>query len=280
MRGPRVSKRYASVCGRIVPIEQARVGVLDRGLLYGDGLFETIRVRAGQCARLERHLERLHAGAGTLRFGNVLDGFDFHSMIRSVLDANRLVDARVRLAVTRGESAGAGRIGGSDGPPTIIITSDPLVPDPPEPADVIIATIRRDESSPLARIKSLNYLPSILGRIEAEDAGADDAILLNTSGMISDGTVGNVFLVKGDSLVTPSLDQGPLPGTVRAELIELAPKLGLQMAERTVSPDELAEADEVFFTNAIQLVRSVRSVGGSAVGIGRIVAERVREALE
>ncbi len=275
-----MSKRYASVCGRIMPAEEARVSILDRGMLYGDGLFETIRARNGICVRLERHLERLHAGADVLRFGDRLDGIDFDSMIRAVLHANGLADARVRLTVTRGESAGAGRIGMSGGlPPTIIVTADPLTLEPPEPADVIISTIRRDESSPLSRIKSLNYLPSILARIEAEEAGADDAILLNSRGMVSDGTVGNIFLVKGDSLITPSLDQGPLPGTVRAAITELAPQLGLQVTEKAVHPDELSEAGEVFFTNAIQLVRPVRSVGGRVVRVGHAVAERVREAL-
>lgn len=279
MRGPQVSKRYASVCGRIVPVEEARVSILDRGMLYGDGLFETIRVRGGECVRLERHMERLRAGAEVLRFGDALDGLDFAAMIRSVLDANGLADARVRLTVTRGESAGAGRIGRSDGPPTVTITADPLTLGPPEPADVIVATIRRDESSPLSRIKSLNYLPSILARIEAEEAGADDAVLLNSRGMVSDGTVGNVFVVMGGCLIAPSLDQGPLPGTVRAAVIELAPQLGLQVIQRAVSLDELAEAGEVFFTNAIQLVRPVGSVGGRAVGVGHAIAERVREAL-
>jgi len=264
---------FAYVCGDIVPIEEAKISISDRGLLYGDGLFETIRVINSQCVRFSRHMDRLHAGSHILGFGDSLNKIDFEAAIASILDANNLADARVRLTVTRGASAGPGRLGSSSEKATIIITADPLAQTAPEPARIIISSIRRDENSPLSRVKSLNYLPSILARIEAEQSGVDDAILLNNRGGVSDGVVGNVFMVKGKKLMTPPLDEGPLPGTVRAAIIHLAPELGLEAVETAIDPIQLHDADELFFTNAIQLVRPICELSGKKVGTGRFASE-------
>ena len=265
-----MSERFAFINGGIVPLETACVSILDRGLMYGDGLFETIRVVGGKAVRLERHLARLHAGAHILRFGESLRGIDFASAVASVCEANGLTDARVRLTVTRGLAEGPGRLLPSGATsPTVAVTADPLPAANLDPARVVISSIRRDEKSPLCGVKSLNYLPGILARAEAADAGADDAILLNTQGNVAETTIGNIFLVKGRELITPSLDQGPLPGTVREAVLALAPDLGLNVIEAPLSPDELLEVDELFLTNAIQLARPIGQVGGTAVGNGK-----------
>ena len=275
-----MTKRLAYVNGRILPLEDAAVSIADRGFLYGDGLFETIRVRSGKCVRLDQHLARLRTGARVLEIEGIPDKTDLERAVAALLDANALANARVRLTISRGLSAGPGILSGTAGPPTVVITADDLPTAEPEPARAIISSIRRDELSPLSSIKSLNYLPGILAIREAQAAGADDAILLNTAGMVAEGTVGNLFLVNGSTLVTPALDQGVLPGTVRAAVIELAPGLGLEVEERAVEPDELASADEVFFTNAIQLVRPVRKLNGAALGTGTYpVCQRMRQAL-
>lgn len=261
-----MSERMAYVSGRVVPLDEARVSVLDRGLLYGDGLFETIRVSGGRCIRLDRHLERLRSGSELLRLDAAPTDAEAREIIDSVLEANGLRDARIRLTLTRGESTGPGRLGADHSDlPTVIVTADPLPASRPMPADVVISSVRRDETSPLSSAKTLNYLPSILARMEAEEAGADDAILLNSRGMVSDGVTGNVFLVRDARLATPSPAQGPLPGTARAALIEIAPSIGLEVVETEIDPRELTLADEVFFTNAVQLVRPIRSVSGEAV---------------
>ena len=275
-----MSEPLAYVNGRIVPLSQACVGVMDRGLLYGDGLFETIRVRGGKCVRLDKHLERLCSGARALGFDEAVRGIDPAGAIAALLDATGLADARVRLTVTRGESEGAGlgaRIGGG---PTVVITAQPLPDSPPTPARVIISSVRRDEASPLSSVKSLNYLPGVLAMNEAIAAGADDALLLNTQGNVAEGAAGNLFLVLGDRLITPGLDQGPLPGTVRAALIELAPRLGLEVIETAVRPGDLPLADELFLTNAIQLARPIVQFAGQPVGNGsRRVCEGCRSRL-
>ncbi len=275
-----MSERFACVNGGIVRLAEAVVSIADRGFLYGDGLFETIRVRNGKCVRLDRHLARLAAGARVLEIEGIPDKTNLERAVAAVLDANRMQDARVRLTVTRGVSTGPGLSAGMAGPPTIVITASDLPSAEPEPARVIVSSIRRDEFSPLSSIKSLNYLPGILALREARRAGADDAILLNTAGNVAEGTVGNLFLVKDERLITPSLDQGVLPGTVRAVVIERAPGLGLQVEERAVEPEEVVRADEVFFTSAIQLVRAVRELDCGRIGEGEYpIAGRMRRAL-
>jgi len=275
-----MSDRLVYLNGSILPADEAKVSVFDRGLLYGDGLFETIRIQGGTCLRLEKHLARLVAGAGMLGFGDTLDGLDLAGAIGETVEANGLADARVRLTVTRGPISGPGRLAPEPAEPTVIITADPLPTHPPRPARVIISSIRRDEQNPLSSVKSLNYLPGVLAAIEARRAGADDAILLNTQGLVAEGTVDNLFLVTGGALVTPSLDQGPLPGTVRAAVIELAPRLGLEVVERAVEMKELAGTEELFFTNAIQLVRPIREIAGAIIGSGDYpISRRIRQAL-
>lgn len=275
-----MSVRFACLNGRILPLAEARVSVVDRGLLYGDGLFETIRVVGGACIGLARHVARLHSGARTLGFPQPLCVGELAGVISLLLDANGLADARARLTLTRGVSSGPGRLAPSGGAePTMIITTDPLPKHVPEPARVVVSSIRRDEMSPLCSVKSTSYLPGILARIDAERAGADDALLLNTRGKVAEGTVANLFLVRGRTLVTPSLDQGVLPGTARAAVIELAPGLGLEAVEAEVDPGELIEADELFFTNAIQLTRQIRGINGTDLSGGHEVAAQVREAL-
>ena len=263
-----MSTRFAYLNGNIVPVEEAAVSIFDRGLMYGDGLFETIRMQNGRCVRLSSHLERLRIGAQTLMFADAIPSIDFANAIAALCEANQLTDARIRLTITRGKSKPGKLWPISQSEPTVIITAD-LLPSPSlEPARVIISSIRRDETNPLCAVKSLNYLPGILARIEAEQAGADDAILLNTQGNIAEGTIGNIFLIGGNRLITPSLDQGVLPGTVRAALLTIASELGLSAVECPVTLQDIINADELFFTNAIQLVRPISAVDGNPIGIG------------
>ncbi|MDH7601560.1 MAG: aminotransferase class IV [Armatimonadota bacterium] len=276
-----MQERFAYVNGRVVPLREAQVNAADRGLLYGDGLFETIRVINRKCIRLDKHFTRLESGASILGIDGIPDNRTLADAILSVVDANNLADARVRLTITRGISSGPGLLGHCLGSPTVVITANELQHSEPQPAQVIISRLtRRDEHSPLSSVKSLNYLPNILALREAQEAGADDAILLNTQGNAAEATVGNIFLVFGSTLVTPSLDQGVLPGTVRGTVIELATSLGLEVVERAIRREELARADELFYTNAIQLVRSISAVDGRKIGGCEYpVAQTIREAL-
>ncbi len=261
--------RFAYVNGSIVPVGQAQVSIADRGVLYGDGLYETIRVRNGKCVRFGRHIERLLHGVSVLDLGESIRHVDFARTIDELLDADGMADARVRITITRGAGAGPGRMeAASRGEPTVIVTAD-VLPEPRlEPTRVIISSLRRDEASPLVAVKTLNCLPSVVARMEAEKAGADDAIFLNTQGNVAEGTTANVFLRVGDRLLTPSLDQGCLPGTVRAAVLEMARELGFEPDESVIEPAMLRDADEAFFTSAIRLIRPICEVGADRVGQG------------
>jgi branched-chain amino acid aminotransferase len=256
--------------GDILPQDKAGLNVFDRGLLYGDGLYETIRVRNGRCLRFDSHAARMADGAAVLAIP--LDIARLESAIDSLLQANHLSDARVRATLTRGAAP--------IGDPTLIITAVPLPHHGLDPTAVITSSYRRDETSPLTRVKSLNCLASVMAGFEAHARGADDAVLLNTRGNLAEATTANVFVVKGRRLMTPALDQGCLPGTVRAEVLALAPELGLDPIECEIGVDGLRSADEVFLTSAIRLARPIVELDGKVVGSGRHeVCARVREAL-
>lgn len=264
---------FAYVNGRIVPEAEALVGVRDRGIMYGDGVYETIRVRNGRCLRIDRHFRRLLDGLNTLRIADPLQEAGLENAVGELLEANGLKDARVRVTITRGGSIEANE-------PTITATATPLSDEQPHKIRAVISSYRRDDTSPLSRIKSLNCLASVMAGFEAQQAGAEDAILLNSRARVAEATFANVFVVAGRRLLTPSCDQGCLPGTVRAAVLDMASELGLEAQETEMTPEQLLAADEVFLTSAIRLARPVVQVDGKVIGGGtHRVASLVREAL-
>ncbi|WP_439815845.1 aminotransferase class IV [Zavarzinia sp. CC-PAN008] len=238
--------------GMLVAAEAARIDPADRGFTLGDGLFETIRVEAGHPRHLARHLDRLRAGCAVLRL--TLPKVDLGAAITGVLAANGLVEAAVRLTVSRGVAA-RGVLPQGSAPPTILLTAGPL-PGPLPPAHLVTAQgVRRNEHSPLSRIKSLNYLDSVLARLEAAERAADDVLMLSTGGFVAEASAANLFAVVDGRLVTPPVDDGALPGTRRALLLERG------AVEQRLLPADLAQAQEVFVANALTL-RAVASLDG------------------
>jgi branched-subunit amino acid aminotransferase/4-amino-4-deoxychorismate lyase len=266
-----MADQFVHINGAIRPMGEAAVSVFDRGLLYGDGLYETIRVRNRWCIRFDLHMTRLANGLAALDIR--IPEIDFQTAIFDLLTANSLSDARVRLTITRGESPDAGN-------PTTVITAVPLSPHGLDPTKAIIISHRRDETSPLTGVKTINCLASVMSVIEARNKGADDAVLLNTSGNAAEATTANLFAVSGRRLLTPSLDQGCLPGTVRAAVLDLAPGLGLDAVEACIHPNDLGAADELFLTSAIRLARPIVELDGNTIGDGTYdICARIRESL-
>ncbi|HEY1855698.1 aminotransferase class IV [Acidocella sp.] len=250
--------------GALVAAEAARIDPADRGLLLGDGLFETLRVAAGVPRHAMRHLARLQAGALLLRL-DLPDADVLHDALAAVVTAHRLADGVLRLTVTRGAGP-RGVLPVRPQRPTVLVTAA-LLPPPAAPADVIIARgITRDENSPLSRIKSLNYLPSILARIEAEERGATEALLLNQAGLVAESSAATVFVHRAGAWLTPRLDDGALPGIRRAVLLEA----GL-VREAALPVAWLLEAEALCLGNALSL-RPVRSIDGQAIGGAEIFA--------
>jgi branched-chain amino acid aminotransferase len=249
----------------LVEAAEARIDPADRGLTLGDGLFETVRVSGGRPLRFADHLRRLHRGAALLGLPVPLSDAALGDAAEAVLRANGLagglVDAVLRITLTRG--VGARGIAVPDPcRPTLAITAAARPP-APGPALIIGAgSTRRNDRSPLSRIKSLNYLDNILARQEADRAGADDAVLLNTRDRVACATVATLFAVVDGALVTPPEDDGALPGIRRGELLAEGAET------RPLSVADLRRATEIFLTNCLS-VRPVIILDGSPVGDGR-----------
>lgn len=256
---------WVSVNGEIVPEDEASVAVSDRGLLFGRGVFETFRAVRGQpIFSLEKHIARMHAGARVLGISAPPTLVFAQDSIRALLEHCQFENARVRLTLT------AGALGA---PSSTLIQATPATdyPDSMYEAGVpaVIARVRRNETSPLCRIKSLNCLDNILAREGARSAGAVEALLLNTRGALAEGAASNVFVVCGGELRTPPIDDGALPGVTRQVVLELAHHVGVHAIERQVTLDEAMVADEVFVTNAVAGVLPVSMIDGVAIGAGR-----------
>lgn len=251
---------------RLVPRHQARIDPADRGLTLGDGLFETMRVSGGHIAYLPRHLDRLRRGAEALMFP-VPDLDAIEDALGQVVRRNALDEGALRLTLTRG-SGPRGLLPPPRPQPTLLIVPFPSVP-APGPARLIISShIRRDADSPLSRIKSLNYLPNILARLEAEQRGADDALLLNGVGRVTESTVSTVLALRDGHLLTPPVADGALPGIARAVLLAA----GL-VEEASLMPTDLSGG--MILVNSLS-VRPVVSLDGAplAMALDRVAAVR------
>ncbi|HUB65628.1 MAG TPA: aminotransferase class IV [Methylocella sp.] len=248
--------------GLLLAPEDAHVSVADRGLLLGDGLFETMAVRGGRVFDLDAHLARLACGLGVLGFAQTVDLAKLRAGIASYLASEDARDAVLRLTVTRG--AGPRGLMPPETPhPTRVMTLSPMPPLREKPLSVHIATTtRRNEQSPLAGVKALPYLDNLLALSEARGQGADDALLLNTRGTIACASVANVFVIRDGRLETPPVRDGALPGTMRALVLSLARQSGLTPVETSLDATGLAGADHVFLTNSISRLMEARQCNG------------------
>ena len=248
--------------GKIIDAAAAPINPTDRGFTLGDGLFEILKVVGGKPLRLSSHLARLHAGAGALGIPLPLGDKDCGRAMSALLEANGLTNAILRLTVTRGP-APPGLASPAETRPTLLILAAPPPPEPP-PARAIIATnTRRNEFSPTSRFKTLNNLDNVLARREAEQKGADEALLLTSQGRHAGSTAANLFVVIDGDVLTPPVSEGALPGVMRAEVIDR-----LSAATSPLHPADLGTASEAFLTNACG-IRALVSVDGKPIGKGR-----------
>lgn len=241
--------------GKLQATELAHIPITDRGFLLGDGIYETIRIANGEAQCLSRHLARLHHGAHLVGMRDI--DIDLEKGVSAVLHANHLKTGAVRITLTRG-SGPRGLLPPAEPILTCLVTAFPAAP-PLLPACVIMASrTRRNEQSPLAGIKSLSCLDNIIARIEAENAGADDALLLNTSGKIAEATAANIFAVIDGKIITPPLSDGCLPGITRIRILEV----GAQ--EASLTPEALIHAQEAFLTTSLG-IRPISELAGHAL---------------
>jgi Branched-chain amino acid aminotransferase/4-amino-4-deoxychorismate lyase len=256
--------------GKLVSPDKAKVSVFDRGFMYGDGVFETMRSYAGKIFKLDRHLGRLFRSLDAIKIKHKYTKQYLCDAIYKTLKANRLSSAYIKLSVTRGE----GRFGISYKDifrPNVVITAKDFEGYPGWMFDAGLRaciTGMQNEESITSRVKTLNYLPYILARFDAKDMGFDEAILMNTKGRITEAATSNIFMVKGKALITPSEESGILPGITRGVIIEIAKRLKVRVTEKLVKRRELLGADEIFLTNSLAEVLPVTEVDLKPVGEG------------
>ncbi|MFH0942096.1 MAG: aminotransferase class IV [Chloroflexota bacterium] len=256
--------------GSLVPRERAAISVLDYGFLYGYGLFETMRAYQGRVFLLDRHLDRLESAAAQL--GLPVSVPELAPAVRATIQANGLTNARVRLTVSRGEGS-LSPDPGTCQKATVLIVAEPYRPYPARVyrsgLRAVTASSRRNSQSPLSRLKTANFLESILARQEAKKAGADDALLLNEKGMLAEASMSNLFLVSRGIIMTPGLSSGVLPGITRGVVLELAAKLGIETVEAEIPPEAIIQAEEAFLTNSLIEVMPLVEIDGQPVALGQ-----------
>ena len=257
--------------GRMVGEDTAVVGVLDYGLLYGYGLFETMRAYSGVVFKLDEHLRRLVASAEIL--GMNLGGRkpELEESIYMTLKANERSDAYVRLTVTYGTGKPRIDLSGGSRPNYFTFTAD--IPDYREYYErgvrvIVSERVRQSGHSYTPRIKTLCYLDRVMAKKEAIGKGFFDALLLDEEGFVAEASTSNVFIVQGRGISTPRADSGILNGITRKTIMNLAVKGGFDVKEDNLSLNALVAADEAFMTNTIGEVIPVVQVGGSTVGNG------------
>ena len=259
--------------GEYVEKEDAKVSVFDHGLLYGDGVFEGIRLYDGCVFKLEEHLERLEYSAKAILLDLPLTRDEFREAVCETCRRNQLSNGYVRLVVTRGPGH-LGLTPDGCGPASVIIIADAIQLYPEEFYEnglkIITVPTRRINSSALPpAVKSLNYLNNILAKIEAKRVGFQEALMLNDKGEIAECTGDNVFILSKGVLFTPPLDAGSLRGITRASVIDLAAELGVPYREQALTRYDLWTADECFLTGTAAEVIPCVEVDHRSVGNGQ-----------
>lgn len=267
-------KNYVYLKDKILPASEAKISIFDHGFLYGDGIYETLRVYDGVVFMLDEHLQRLFRSASLISLNIPKNFSEIKIALYDLLRANNLFNAYVRITISRG----VGPIGLDPElckEPTFIIIAEEFKSYPKsfyeEGIKLIIANTRRNIKEALnPQIKSLNFLNNILAKIEAKKADAYEAIMLNASGYLAEGTISNIFFYSEDILCTPSVDCGILDGITRSLVIDLAIKNGIEVKEGFFLPESLYGASEVFITNTTMEVMPVRRVNNTKYQIGEV----------
>ncbi len=246
--------------GALLDADAARISPFDHGILVGDGVFETVRVYDGTPFAWRRHLDRLAHSAGGLGI-RPPDRDELRAAADSVLRANKLADARLRITVTGGIAPLGSERGES--PPTVIIAASEIRPWPPTTAVVVVPWVRNERGA-VAGLKTTSYAENVRALAYAQQQGAGEAVFANTRGELCEATGSNVFVARDGTVVTPPAAAGCLLGVTRALVLELCGELGIAHEEAAVPIGALGEADEAFLTSTVREVQAIDSVDGRA----------------
>ena len=284
MSGPHAGgPAHVWIDGRIAPADEPVLTAFDRGFQLGDGIFETLRARAGRPTELAEHAARMRRSAAGLAI-DVPD--DLETLLASAIDellaAEGLAgpdgDASVRITVSRGAFFGRGLLPPDEHPePTIVVQAWPVPPTPRAHLEIglhlVASSVRRDPENPLNALKTTSRADYVYARVEARTAGADDALFLTIDGYLSEATSANLFVVRSDrdtpELATPALVCAILPGTTRSWILRWAATAGLEAREGLLTTRDLHEADEAFLSSSVAGILPVTRFDGSPIGDGR-----------
>ncbi|MGI8820389.1 MAG: branched-chain-amino-acid transaminase [Chthoniobacterales bacterium] len=258
--------------GEYLPEAEAKVSVFDHGLLYGDGIFEGIRFYNGRVFRLEEHHDRLWDSARSICLEIPMSKEAMTAALLETIRRNGLRDGYIRQIVTRG----VGNLGLNPAQcksPTVIIIAATiaLYPEHVYRSGLTVVTCATRRSGPATlnpAVKSLNYLNNVMARIEANLAGADEALMLNDAGNVAECTADNVFIIKKGQIFTPPISAGALRGITRSVVFEIAAELGIKISETDISRHDVFVADECFLTGTAAEVIPVIKADGRVIGSG------------
>ena len=259
--------------GKFYSERDAKVSVFDHGLLYGDGVFEGIRAYNGRVFRLKEHIDRLFYSAKAILLTIPMSHEKLCAAVVASCRMNKIRDGYIRLVVTRG----VGTLGLNPNRcknPSVICIADKIQVYPPElyarGMDIVtVPTVRNLHSALNPAIKSLNYLNNILAKIEANNAGVEEAVMLNNEGFVAECTADNIFIIKGGQLMTPPLSAGALYGITRGVVLDLAAAAGMKVSEPNLTRYDLFNADECFLTGTGAEVVPIVKIDGRVIGTGK-----------
>jgi branched-chain amino acid aminotransferase len=251
--------------GQFLPEAEAVVSVNDRGFMYGDGLFETMRVVRGKPFRFAQHLERMTRGADFLKIKPPFTPKELEKFAAQLAEQNKMSDAILRVTLTRGPGK-RGYTPDNDGQPTVVMTLSAAPP--PENLvewSLITSSFRIPASDALSSFKTTSKILNVLARAEAAEKGADEALLINTNGEVAETASGNLFWVYQDNICTVPTGRGVLPGITRAIVLEICQALGLQTNKRVIKPEALRNSQGIFVTQSAFGIVPITTFDGEPV---------------
>ena len=255
--------------GKIISDADANISSADRGFLYGDGIYETLRSYNGKPFKLADHLERMRDSARQLKISFDYTNADIGERINELLENNHTQDAYIRITLSRG--SGGGRLQMDDNiEPTTLIQLKPFSPYDSKLYDegmsLVVSDYKRSTTCPISRYKSTNLLQSILRKEEANKKSAHETIVLNTDGFVAECVVSNIFMVSDGNVITPSLDTNILPGITRKTVLDICSNTGIPVSEEHFMVERLLKSDEVFITNSLMEIMPVSRIDDTKIG--------------
>jgi branched-chain amino acid aminotransferase len=259
--------------GRFVPEAQAFVPINDRGFMYGDGLFETLRVCQGRPFRMAQHLERMTRGADFLKIECPFSPKELQDIAGQLIEQNRMPEAILRVTLTRGPGE-RGYAPKADARPTVVMTLHDAAPlNQPVQWHLMTSSYRILAADPLSSFKTLSKLGQVMARGEAVERGADEALLINSNGEVAETTSGNLFWVYQDTICTVPTGRGVLPGITRAVVLEICQTLGLPTNKRVIKPEALRNSEGIFITQSVFGIVPVAVFNGEPVAPSPLVGQ-------